>query len=171
MLSVNASSLKNDDVCFGKLFNTDLRVKAYLYQGDEDEVSFPLRATVYLLPHSITDILKSKGFAPEDDTGQKILDNEAFLDAIAIAFAGKDDENSLLSLLILDALNENKLIKFTTDKDGSGKMVVTTGGCYLFALAENESEVFVWHQPLDLWSPTQIIELDQYNTEASAEKE
>lgn len=116
-------------------------------------------------------MLKKKGFAPEDETGQKILDEQAYLDAIAIALAGKDDENSLLSVLILDVLNENKVVKFTTGKDGSGKTVVPNGGCYLFALAENESEVFVWHHSLDLWSPTKIIELDQYNTGAVAEKE
>lgn len=163
--------MKNDDVRFGKLLNTDLRVAAYLYRGDEDEYRFPLRATVYLLRSSVIEILKEKGFAPEDESGQKIFDEEAYLDAIAIALAGEDEENALLSVLILDAINQRKAVKFTTARDGQGKAVVPNGSYYLFAVAENESEFFVWHQPLDLLAPTQIIELDQYNAEAVAEKE
>ncbi len=157
-----------DDIRWSRPIVVDLQVTTNFYEGDEDESALPFQTDIYLMPESIIKILGKKRFAPEDENGQPLADEQSFLDAIAHTFGAADDESRLLDFLIRTSLDEKKIIKLMTDASGRGKARIKSGVYYLFTFKEADGEVFIWHFPIDLVIGGKTVEIDQHNADAVA---
>jgi hypothetical protein len=142
-----------------------LQIRANIYHGDESETVEPIADTkFYLLDENIVSILKRADFNPVDENDKPLTDETNYLAATVNAF-NSDDENSVfVSVLISSAINKRTVAKLETNDFGIGKLkTVRAGKFYLFGIYREESEIFVWHLPVEIKLGTNKIELDQHN--------
>jgi hypothetical protein len=158
-----AAEIRSDDV--KPKFGGSLEIKANIYFGDESEIIAPVaRTKFYLLDENLVTILQKAHFNPVDDDDKQLSEETDYLSATVNAF-GSDDENSLfVSVLISSAISKRTAAKLETNFAGVGKLkTVRAGKFYLFGIFREESEIFVWHLPIEIKPGDNRIELDQHN--------
>lgn len=154
-----------DDVKPKLELNGSLQIRANIYHGDESETVAPIADTkFYLLTENLVAILQKADFNPVDGDEKPLADETDYLEATVNAF-NSDDENSLfVSVLISSAINKQTAAKLKTNGVGFGKIkTVRAGKFFLFGIAREENEIFVWHLPIEIKPGENRIELDQHN--------
>ncbi len=117
---------------------------------------------------SLVKILQKAKLKPEFSDGKRSkLTDEDYLEATARAFTSTDDEESqLIALLIEKEISKHKIAVVKTNYYGNGNLkTIKTGNYYLFGIGRTEDEILVWHQPIQITSGKNTIEIDQHNAE------
>lgn len=161
-----AAPARRDDTKASAFQSAALTVSANIYYGDEDEEQSPVSTRFYLLPASAVEILKSRNFHPVDENDEPLDGESAYLEALARAVAGRDDESRIISTLIQEAIRSCQIAALETDRRGIGKTkTIRSGNYHLFGYARIDDEFFVWNLPVRAALGRNRIEIDQHNAE------
>jgi len=159
----------------GQQYGFTVKFRARIFSGERDENIFPIRDTrFYLLKVDLVDTLLAQKLELYEQKGTEGLPadpetkREQFMEAILTVLTDPPtDDDSVVALLIENAVKKNTLISARTNDQGEGKLSYRVAGKYfLFGTGKASDKGFLWHVPVQLKDKDANVEIDQYNAEA-----